>query len=80
MMNDVRRLALRHGHVERREDEFGAEMRFHRPADDPATPGVVAMNCVDLRAQHHVRASVQREGPLAPPPAHVIHVQAVMEQ
>ena len=39
-MNHVRRLALCHGHVQRREDELGAEMRFHRPANHAATPRV----------------------------------------
>jgi hypothetical protein len=40
VMDDVLRLALRHRHVQRREDELGAEMSFHRPADYSATPGV----------------------------------------
>ena len=34
------RPALGHGHLQGVEDELGAEMRRHGPADDPATPGV----------------------------------------
>src|SRR2546426_3750294 len=40
VMNDVLRLALYHGHVQRRKDELSTEMGLHRPADDPPTPGV----------------------------------------
>jgi hypothetical protein len=39
-MNNVPRQTLRHRHVQCGEDEFGAEMGSHRPADDSATPGV----------------------------------------
>jgi len=40
MMNHLGRSALRDGHVERGQDELGAEMGCHRPADDAATPRV----------------------------------------
>ena len=40
MTNHLRRSALRDGHVERGQDELGAEMGGHRPADDAATPRV----------------------------------------
>src|SRR5882724_5613573 len=40
MVNDVRRPALGDGHVERLQDELGAEVRRHGPADDATTPGV----------------------------------------
>src|SRR5438094_851281 len=40
VMNHLGRSALRDGHVERGQDELGAEVGFHRPADDPATPRV----------------------------------------
>src|SRR5882724_5846944 len=40
VMNHRGRSALRDGHVERGQDELGAEMGFHRPADDAATPRV----------------------------------------
>src|SRR2546425_11141737 len=43
VMNHLGWSALRDGHVERGQDELGAEMGFHRPADDPATP------CVEQR-------------------------------
>src|SRR5215813_507439 len=38
MMNHVWRSALREGHVQRLEDELGAEVRCHRPADDATAP------------------------------------------
>src|SRR2546428_647585 len=38
VMNHLGRSALRDGHVERGQDELGAKMRFHRPADDAAAP------------------------------------------
>ena len=40
VMNHRRRSALRHGHVQRGEDELRAEMRFHRPANHAATPRI----------------------------------------
>src|SRR3989475_12041586 len=40
VMNHRGRSALRDGHVERGQDELGAEMGCHRPADDAATPRV----------------------------------------
>src|SRR5438132_5178529 len=40
VMNHLGRSALRDGHVERGQDELGAEVGFHCPADDPATPRV----------------------------------------
>src|SRR5439155_20715033 len=40
VMNHLGRSALRDGHVERGQDELGAEMGFHRPADDATTPRV----------------------------------------
>jgi len=40
VVDDVARLALRHGHVQRLEDDVGVEVRRHRPADDAATPRV----------------------------------------
>src|SRR2546425_253628 len=40
VMNHRGRAALRDGHVERGQDELGAKMGFHRPADDAATPRV----------------------------------------
>src|SRR5256712_2199624 len=40
VMNHRGRSALCDGHVERGQDELGAEMGFHRPADDAATPRV----------------------------------------
>ncbi len=40
MMNHLGRSALRDGHVERGQDELGAEMGCHGPADDAATPRV----------------------------------------
>src|SRR5256885_15184881 len=40
VMNHLGRSPLRDGHVERGQDELSAKMRFHRPADDAATPRV----------------------------------------
>ena len=40
VMNDVGRLALRDGHVERGEDELSAQMSCHGPADDAAAPHI----------------------------------------
>ena len=39
-MNHLGRSALRDGHVERGQDELGAEMGCHRPANDTTTPRV----------------------------------------
>ena len=40
VMNGVTRSALGHGHVQHRHDELAAEVRFHRPANDPLAPRV----------------------------------------
>ena len=40
VMDDRPRLPLPHGHIERREHEGRPQRRFHRPADDAATPGI----------------------------------------
>jgi hypothetical protein len=40
MVDDIGRPALREGHVEGLEHQLGAEMRRHRPADDPPTPRI----------------------------------------
>ena len=40
VMDDGRGPALRHGHVQRRQDQFGAQMGLHRPADHPPAPHV----------------------------------------
>ena len=40
MVDHVRRAALGERHVERVEDEVGAQVRRHRPADDATAPRV----------------------------------------
>src|SRR3990170_1656691 len=40
VMNYIGRPALRHGHVQRRQDELGAERGVHRPANDTPTPRI----------------------------------------
>jgi hypothetical protein len=56
VVDDVLRLPLPHGHVERVEDDLGLQARRHRPADDAAAPGVEDDGEVEeARPRGHVR-------------------------
>ena len=62
MINDVVRLALAHGHLERVEDQLGAQVVGHRPADDAAREGVEHDREMHEAHGHRPRRACPREG------------------
>src|SRR6266446_6823875 len=72
VMDDIGGPALGHGHLERAQDELGAEMRFHRPADHATAPRIEddgeiekPRPCRAVRDVRHPQAIGTRRGEVA---------------